>query len=188
MKKILFFDRDGTIIVEPEDHQLDSLEKLQFYPKAVKTLGKIARSFDYELVMVTNQDGLGTDSFPEEQFWPPHQKMLQALEKEGVKFREILIDRSFEHENSPTRKPRTGLVDHYRRAEFHLPSSYVIGDRLTDMELARNLGAKGIWFKSKRSGDMKKEMKKRNLENTIILITGDWNDIFKLLSKMSKKH
>lgn len=144
MKKVLFIDRDGTIIMEPEDKQIDSLEKLEFYPKAISNLRKIAEEMDFELVMVTNQDGLGTDSFPEDTFWPAHHKMLKTLEGEGIQFAAIHIDKSFPHENAPTRKPRTGLLTQYLEGEYDLANSYVIGDRDTDVELAENLGAKAI--------------------------------------------
>ncbi len=147
MKKILFIDRDGTIIKEPvEDQQVDSLEKLEFIPGAISNLKKIREELNYWFVMVTNQDGLGTDSFPEDTFWPAHNKMLKTLEGEGVVFDDILIDRSFDHENLPTRKPRTGLLTHYLNGDYDLENSYVIGDRKTDVELARNLGTKAIFF------------------------------------------
>jgi len=147
MKKILFIDRDGTIIKEPvEDQQVDSLEKLEFIPGAISNLKKIREELDYLFVMVTNQDGLGTDSFPEDTFWPAHNKMLKTLEGEGVVFDEILIDRSFDHENLPTRKPQTGLLEHYINGDYDIKNSYVIGDRKTDVDLARNLGAKAIFF------------------------------------------
>lgn len=147
MKKVLFIDRDGTIIVEPlPDRQIDSLEKLEFIPKAISNLRKIAEEMDYELVMVTNQDGLGTTSFPEDTFWPAHNKMLQTLAGEGVHFVAIHIDRSFEHENLPTRKPGIGLLTQYLNGEYDLANSYVIGDRLTDVQLAQNIGAKAIFF------------------------------------------
>jgi imidazoleglycerol-phosphate dehydratase / histidinol-phosphatase len=147
MKKILFIDRDGTIIKEPpEDFQVDSFEKLEFIPGAISTLKKIREKLDYMFVMVTNQDGLGTGSFPEETFWPAHNKMLRILEGEGVVFDQILIDNSFEHENMPTRKPRTGLLEHYMKGAYDLKNSFVIGDRPTDIQLARNLGAKAIFL------------------------------------------
>lgn len=147
MKKILFIDRDGTIIKEPvKDQQVDSLEKLEFIPGAISNLKKIREELDYLFVMVTNQDGLGTDSFPEDTFWPAHNKMLKTLEGEGVVFDEILIDRSFDHENLPTRKPQTGLLEHYINGDYDIKNSYVIGDRKTDVDLARNLGAKAIFF------------------------------------------
>ena len=147
MKKALFIDRDGTLIIEPPtDYQVDSLEKLEFYPGVFRYLGQIAREFDYELVMVTNQDGLGTDSFPEETFWPAHNKMLQALENEGIVFSEILIDRSFPADNLPTRKPGIGLLTHYLQGDYNLANCFVIGDRLTDVQLAQNLGSRAIYM------------------------------------------
>lgn len=145
MRKILFLDRDGVLAVEPpEDYQLDSLEKLEFVPGALRYLPMIVDLFNFEIVMVTNQDGLGTDSFPEETFWPAHNRIIKAFKKEGVHFDEICIDRTFEHEGAATRKPGTGLLSHYMKGDFDLQNSYVIGDRLSDMELAKNLGAQGI--------------------------------------------
>ncbi len=147
MKKALFIDRDGTIIVEPKtDFQIDSLEKLEFIPKVISNLRRIAAQSDYELVMVTNQDGLGTDSFPEDTFWPAHNKMLKTLEGEGVVFDDMLIDRSFEHEKLPGRKPGTGMFPEYLSGEYDLAGSYVIGDRLSDVQLAKNLGCKAIYI------------------------------------------
>lgn len=146
MKKALFIDRDGTLIVEPPDEQIDSLEKLEFVPGAITAMSRIARQLDFELVMVSNQDGLGTDSFPEKDFWPAQNKMLQTLAGEGVVFDDILIDRSFPADNAPTRKPRTGLLTEYLQGDYDLANSFVIGDRATDVELARNLGAKAIYI------------------------------------------
>jgi imidazoleglycerol-phosphate dehydratase/histidinol-phosphatase len=148
MPKVLFIDRDGTIIVEPPvDFQVDSLEKLEFLPKAISNLRKISEEGEFELAMVTNQDGLGTDSFPEDTFWPTHQKMMRTLENENVHFEEVFIDKTFEHENAPTRKPRTGLLGKYiGNEEYDLGNSFVLGDRLTDIQLAINLGAKGIFI------------------------------------------
>jgi imidazoleglycerol-phosphate dehydratase / histidinol-phosphatase len=152
MRRVLFIDRDGTIIVEPpEDKQVDSLEKLEFIPKAISNLRKIAEEMDYELVMVTNQDGLGTPSFPEENFWLPQEKMLKTLKGEGVEFTQVHIDPSFEHENSPNRKPRTGMLTQYMQGDYDLAKSYVIGDRHTDLQLARNLGCKAIYFSDEES-------------------------------------
>ena len=146
-KRALFIDRDGTLVIEPPvDYQLDSLEKLQFYPKVIRNLYFICSRLDFELVMVTNQDGLGTPSFPEEDFWPAHNLLMKTLEGEGIRFQEVLIDRSFPEENSPNRKPRTGMLSKYLTGDYDLANSYVIGDRRTDMELAVNLGAKGIWL------------------------------------------
>ncbi|MDA9833928.1 histidinol-phosphatase, partial [Flavobacteriaceae bacterium] len=147
MKKVLFIDRDGTLALEPDDYQLDAFDKLMFYPQVFTYLGKIAKELDYTLVMVTNQDGLGTDSFPEETFWPVHTLLLKTFEQEGIIFEEVLIDRSFPKDNAPTRKPRTGMLTKYLNPrEYDLANSYVIGDRLTDMELAKNLKTKGIFI------------------------------------------
>lgn len=143
MKKALFIDRDGTIIAEPDDEQVDSLEKLRFVPGAISALRQLAGK-GYELVMVSNQDGLGTASFPESDFWPAHNFMLDTLKGEGVVFDDILIDRSFPEDNLPTRKPGLGMLGKYLDGSYDMAASYVIGDRLTDMQLARNLGAKGI--------------------------------------------
>ncbi len=147
-KRALFIDRDGTIVIEPPvDYQLDSLEKLEFYPKVIRNLYFIRKNLDFELVMVTNQDGLGTGAFPENTFWPAQNKILKTLEGEGVVFDDILIDKSFPEENAPTRKPRTGLLTKYMTGEYDLQNSFVIGDRLTDVELAKNLGSKAIFLK-----------------------------------------
>jgi len=144
MKKVLFIDRDGTLIREPEDEQIDSWDKFEFLPGVIRNLGYIADNTDYELVMVTNQDGLGTDSFPEETFWPVQNKMLQILQGEGIVFSDILIDRSFPEENSPARKPGTAMLSKYLKGDYNLKASYVIGDRQSDMDLAKNLGVKSI--------------------------------------------
>lgn len=168
-KKVLFIDRDGTIIVEPpEDYQIDSLEKLEFIPKAISNLRKIAEETGYELVMVTNQDGLGTEAFPEDTFWPAHNKMLKTLQGEGFVFDEILIDRSFEHENKSTRKPGTAMLKKYFEGEYDLAHSYVIGDRLTDIQLAKNLGAQAIFFSATDNPDA-------------ALTTNDWDKIYEFL-------
>ena len=146
-KRALFIDRDGTLVEEPPvDYQLDSLEKLAFVPKVMRALYFIRKQLDFEFVMVSNQDGLGTASFPEETFWPAHNLMLKTLEGEGITFDDILIDPSMPEEQSPNRKPRLGMLGRYLTGEYDLANSYVIGDRLTDMELAYNLGAKGIWL------------------------------------------
>ncbi|WP_187261508.1 bifunctional histidinol-phosphatase/imidazoleglycerol-phosphate dehydratase HisB [Pontibacter beigongshangensis] len=147
MKKALFIDRDGTILVEPKtDFQVDSFEKFAFVPKVIFNLVKIYQELDYQFVMVTNQDGLGTDSYPEDTFWPYQNKMMEVLESEGISFAEVLIDRSFEHEGLETRKPGIGMMKHYLEGEFDLANSYVIGDRLTDVTLAKNLGTKSIFL------------------------------------------
>ncbi len=176
MKKILFIDRDGTIIAEPPlDFQVDSLEKLTFLPKAISNLRKIAEEADFELVMVTNQDGLGTDSFPESTFWPAHNKMMETLVNENIHFTEVHIDRTFEHENAETRKPRTGMLQKYfDESVYDLKNSFVLGDRLTDVQLALNLGAKAIYL-----GDTKPE--ELLVENAIALQTKDWDEIYQFL-------
>lgn len=178
MPKVLFIDRDGTIIVEPPvDFQIDSLEKLEFLPKVLSNLRKISEEKEFELAMVTNQDGLGTDSFPENTFWPAHQKMMRTLENENVHFDEVFIDRTFEHENAPTRKPRTGLLGKYTgNAEYDLANSFVLGDRLTDMQLAVNLGAKGI-FIGKQLPEGATEAEK----NVTTLVTDNWDEIYEFL-------
>ena len=180
MKKILFIDRDGTLALEPENYQIDSFEKLIFYPGVFNSLGKISRELDFELVMVTNQDGLGTPSFPENTFWPTHGFLLRCFENEDIIFDDIYIDKSLPSDNAPTRKPGIGLLKKYiNNKNYDLENSYVIGDRLTDMELALNLGAKGILI----SNDEKLvEMEiNENLNNSISLKTTKWNDIYSFL-------
>jgi imidazoleglycerol-phosphate dehydratase/histidinol-phosphatase len=180
MKKVLFIDRDGTLALEPADYQLDTLEKLVFYPEVFTYLGKIAREMDYELVMVTNQDGLGTNSFPEDSFWPIHNFVLKSFENEGVIFNNILIDRSFPADNAPTRKPRTGLLTQYMDAnKYDLANSYVIGDRLTDMELAKNLGAKGLFIANNEA--LGAEEASKDLATAIALKTTTWKEIYNFL-------
>ena len=144
MKQVLFIDRDGTILVEPEDEQIDSFEKFQFVPGVIRNLHFIRTHLDFEFVMVSNQDGLGTDSYPEETFWPTHNLMLQTLKGEGIEFDDILIDRSFPEDNLPTRKPGTGMLTKYMQGDYDLENSYVIGDRETDAKLAENLGCKSL--------------------------------------------
>jgi len=186
MRKVLFIDRDGTIIVEPIlDQQVDSLEKLEFYPGAIEFLSKIAKDVDYDFVMVTNQDGLGTESFPEETFWPVHNKMLEDLKKVDVSFKDIIIDRSFEHEKMPTRKPGTELLKEYMSPNYDLAASYVIGDRLTDMELARNLGAKAFWIGEDSGDQIKDEIEEKNLANVVVFHTQEWREIYEYLKNVS---
>ena len=180
MKRALFIDRDGTLVIEPPvDYQLDSLEKLEFYPKVFRNLYFIRKQLDFEFVMVTNQDGLGTSSFPEDTFWPAHNKMLKTLEGEGIVFDDMLIDRSFPEDNSPNRKPRTGMLGKYLAGEYDLANSYVIGDRLTDMELAANLGAKGIWLRP--SDEEADRLLAGNPSLSPVLITDDWEKITEYL-------
>ena len=175
MKKVLFIDRDNVLILEPGDEQIDSLEKLRFYPGVFRGLGKIAEETDYLLVMVTNQDGLGTGSFPEDNFWPAHNKMLEALQGEGIVFDRIFIDRSFPHENKPTRKPGTAMLTDFLQGEYDLAASYVIGDRLTDMQLAKNLGTKGLWLNDPSKREV---LEKEGLQGTVSLVTPSWEDIY----------
>ncbi len=182
-KKVLFIDRDGTLVLEPPiDYQLDSLSKLEFYPKVFQYMAKIATELDYELVMVTNQDGLGTNSFPEDTFWPAQNKIINAFEKEGVVFSEVLIDNSFPHENAITRKPRTGLLTKYFSEDYDLENSFVLGDRITDMELAKNLGAKGIYLSdNNKLGSDEIEASEHDILEHIALISGDWSKIYEFL-------
>jgi len=183
MKKVLFIDRDGTLVLEPPvDYQLDSLEKLEFYPKVFQYMAKIASELDYELVMVTNQDGLGTDSFPEDTFWPAQNKVISAFENEGVVFSEVCIDKTFPHENAETRKPRTGLLTKYFSEDYDLANSFVLGDRITDMELAKNLGAKGIFLaENPELGADEIEADKQEILDCIALISTDWQSIYEFL-------
>ena len=175
MKKVLFIDRDGTLVIEPPiDFQLDSLEKLEFYPSVFQYLSRIAKELDYELVMVTNQDGLGTASFPEETFWPAQNKIIRAFRNEGIEFAEILIDKSLPHENLLTRKPGTGMMTHFLKGDYNLAESYVIGDRLTDVQLAKNLGCKAIYMGYEKCEDD-------------ILKTSSWEDIYQVLKNEPRK-
>ncbi len=180
MKKVLFIDRDGTLITEPPvDFQVDSLEKLEFIPGVFRNLWNIRKNLNYELVIVSNQDGLGTASFPEETFWPAQNKMLKAFENEGVMFDDILIDRSLPDDNASTRKPRTGLFGKYLTGRYDLVNSYVIGDRLTDIELAMNLGARGIYFVNH---SRKYEIVEAGLSEFCVLVSDNWNDVYKFLA------
>ena len=183
MKKVLFIDRDGTLAIEPPvDYQLDSFEKLEFYPKVFQYLAKIAKELDFELVMVTNQDGLGTPSFPEATFWPVHNFLVKTFEKEGIVFTEQIIDRTFARDNAPTRKPNTGLLSHYISSSYDLENSFVIGDRMTDIELAKNLGARGIFINNDNiEGTDELTVTKDELENYIALETKDWSAIYEFL-------
>ncbi|MFT5963916.1 MAG: imidazoleglycerol-phosphate dehydratase/histidinol-phosphatase [Flavobacterium sp.] len=183
MKKVLFIDRDGTIVLEPEGYQLDSLEKLEFYPKSFQYLAKIAKELDYELVMVTNQDGLGTSSFPEDTFWPTQNFILRAFENEGILFDDIFVDRSFPEDNAPTRKPRTGMLTKYiDNPAYDLANSFVVGDRLTDVELAKNLGAKAIFMNTTEGiGSNEIAAKREELDSVITLQSTDWKVIYEFL-------
>ncbi len=184
-KKVLFIDRDGTLIVEPPvDYQIDSLEKLEFYPGVFQNLTRIVNNLDFELVIVSNQDGLGTDSFPEDTFWPAQNKMLTTLENEGISFSDIHIDPSLPEENSPNRKPGTGLLQKYFSDEYDLTRSFVIGDRVTDVQLAKNLGCKAI-FLSDKNKDIE-ELEKAGLTNICDLITPYWDAISDFLLKTER--
>lgn len=182
MKKILFIDRDGTLIKEPADEQTDSFEKLQFYPKVFQGLSKIAKELDFELVLVTNQDGLGTEAYPENTFWPVHNFVMNTLKEEGIEFAEEIIDRTFAKDNQPTRKPNTGLLTKYFSKEYDMKNSFVIGDRLTDVELAKNLGAQGIYINDETNlGTDEITVKREELDDFIALESNDWNTIYEFL-------
>ncbi|MHA7862882.1 bifunctional histidinol-phosphatase/imidazoleglycerol-phosphate dehydratase HisB [Flagellimonas marinaquae] len=181
-RKVLFIDRDGTIIKETVNEQIDAFEKMVFYPKVFTYLGKIAKELDYELVMITNQDGLGTDSFPEDTFWPVHNFIIKAFENEGVVFDNVFIDRTFPKDNADTRKPGTGMLTSYFSKEYDLENSFVIGDRLTDMELAKNLGAKGIFINDETHlGTDEITVKREELNGYIALESNDWEKIYEFL-------
>jgi imidazoleglycerol-phosphate dehydratase/histidinol-phosphatase len=181
-KKVLFIDRDGTMIKEPADEQIDSFEKLVFYPKAFTYLGKIAKELDFELAMITNQDGLGTGIYPENTFWPVHNFIMNSFENEGVIFKDVFIDKTFPHENATTRKPKTGLLGKYFSEAYDLENSFVIGDRLTDVELAKNLGAKGIFINDNTNlGTDEISVKRAELEQFIALESNDWQEIYEFL-------
>lgn len=177
-KKVLFIDRDGTLVIEPPvDYQLDAFEKLEFYPKVFRNLYFIRNKLDFQFVMVTNQDGLGTASFPEDTFWPVHNLVMKTLENEGITFDDVLIDRSFPEDNAPTRKPRTGMLTRYLDPDkYDMEGSFVIGDRATDVELARNLGCKAILLQEDKTC-----LEEKGLENVCVLATTDWDRITEYL-------
>lgn len=185
MKRVLFIDRDGTLINEaPPTYQLDSFDKLTFYPHVFEYMRRIATELDYELVMPTNQDGMGTSSFPENTFWPLHNFVLKSFENEGIRFSEVLIDRTYPHENAATRKPGIGMFTKYiNNPDYDLPNSFVIGDRITDIQLAKNLGCKGIWINNDAGlgaaeiKDKAEELRK----STIVLETTEWSRIYEFL-------
>ena len=180
MKKVLFIDRDGTIIREPDNFQVDSFEKLEFVPGVITSLAAIARELDYEFVMVSNQDGLGTESLPEENFFPVHDLVMRTLAGENIRFADVLIDRSFERDNAPTRKPRTGMLTKYRSDDYDLVNSYVIGDRETDVELARNLGCRAIFLRNQNFDPP--------VDNGVIAKTADsWPEIYEFVKLRPRK-
>lgn len=187
MKKVLFIDRDGTLIKEPADEQIDSFEKLEFYPEVFTYMNKIASELDYELVMITNQDGLGTKVYPENTFWPVQNFVVQSFENEGVKFEDIYIDKTFPEDNAPTRKPKTGLLTKYFESDYDLENSYVIGDRMTDVELAKNLSAQGIFIDNNTNlGEGETENSDSELESHIALRTNSWKAIYTFLKVQSR--
>ncbi len=187
MQKVLFIDRDGVLVKEPNDYQVDDLNKLEFYPGVFQNLSKIAEKLDFVLVMVTNQDGLGTDSFPEDTFWPCQNMIINSLKGEGIEFTDIFVDRTFAKDNAPTRKPGTGMLGKYMTGEYDLANSFVIGDRITDMQLAANLGAKGIWLNNNEAlGASEISAKENDLASTIAIKTTSWKNIWEFLRKADR--
>lgn len=185
MQQVIFLDRDGTLIKEPpDDFQVDSLEKLEFMPGVFRNLYAICTGLNYELVMVSNQDGLGTNTYPQKKYDLVQEKMLTAFKNENIKFDNILIDPSLPEDNSPNRKPKTGLLKDYRNDNYDMVNSYVIGDRLTDIQLARNIGCKGILYNSTISNE---EIKKEGLSDIIVLNTDSWDEIYKILAYGDRK-
>jgi imidazoleglycerol-phosphate dehydratase/histidinol-phosphatase len=182
LKKVLFIDRDGTLILETDDFKIEKFEKLVFYPQIFYWLGKIARELDYELVMVTNQDGLGTPDFPEKDFWQVQNFILKTFENEGIQFAEVFIDKSYPHENLPTRKPGTGMLTQYFSSHYDLKNSFVIGDRITDVQLAKNLGAKCFFLNDGRGlGATEVKDSMEDLKHYIALETRHWEHIYNYL-------
>jgi len=187
MKKYLFVDRDGTIIKEPADYQIDHIDKLVFFPNVISSLRLAHKVLGYQLVLITNQDGLGTESFPSDDFWPIQNLMIRTLESEGISFEKIAIDSSFPSENSPNRKPRTGMLTDLISQGFDLENSFVIGDRYTDVELGRNLGIKSFLFNASQSGKDELNESLEELNNSIALECDDWNSITDFLKKLDRK-
>jgi imidazoleglycerol-phosphate dehydratase/histidinol-phosphatase len=178
MKRVLFIDRDGTLIEESADEKIDSFEKLKFLPGAIEQLARIAACSDYILVLVTNQDGLGTPHFPEASFWPVQDFIIQTLQGQGIEFAAVHIDKTFPHEDAPTRKPKTGMLTQYLNGPYDLEHSFVIGDRLTDVELAKRLGCKAIWINHGHGlGDKELAYDKEALQGCIACTTNNWEDI-----------
>ena len=187
MKKYLFVDRDGTIIKEPADYQIDHIDKLVFFPNVISSLRLAHKVLGYQLVLITNQDGLGTESFPSEDFWPIQNLMIRTLESEGISFEKIAIDSSFPSENSPNRKPRTGMLMDLISQGFDLENSFVIGDRYTDVELGKNLGIKSFLFNASQSGKDELNESLQALNKSIALECDDWNSITDFLKKLDRK-
>lgn len=189
-RKVLFIDRDGTLIMDPPpSYQVDSFPKLEFYPHVFEYLTKIAKELDYELVMITNQDGLGTEEFPEDAFWPVQNFIIKTLENELIHFEKILIDRTFSHENKPTRKPGTALLTEYiNNDEYDIAGSFVIGDRITDVQLAKNLGCKALYLKNNESlGADEVTGSQEEVVRAIALETTEWKEIYEFLKLPSRK-
>jgi len=187
MKKYLFVDRDGTIIKEPADYQIDHIDKLVFFPNVISSLRLAHKVLGYQLVLITNQDGLGTESFPSEDFWPVQNLMIRTLESEGISFEKIAIDSSFPSENSPNRKPRTGMLMDLLSQGFDLENSFVIGDRYTDVELGKNLGIKSFLFNASQSGKDELNESLQELNNYVALECNEWNSITDFLKKLDRK-
>ena len=187
MKKYLFVDRDGTIIKEPADYQIDHIDKLVFFPNVISSLKLAHKVLGYQLVLITNQDGLGTESFPSEDFWPVQNLMIRTLDSEGISFEKIAIDSSFPSENSPNRKPRTGMLTDLISQGFDLENSFVIGDRYTDVELGKNLGIKSILFNASQSGKDELNESLQELNHSIALECNEWNSITDFLKKLDRK-
>ncbi|WP_185867321.1 bifunctional histidinol-phosphatase/imidazoleglycerol-phosphate dehydratase HisB [Blattabacterium cuenoti] len=197
MKKILFIDRDGTIIREnPPTYQIDSIDKINFYPKVIFFLSKIVQELNYDLVMITNQDGLGTDQFPDKVFWPIHNHILNVLKTEGINFSSVYIDKTFPEEKSPNRKPGIGMLKNYLKSDsYNISKSFVIGDRLTDILLAKNLGCKSIWIKdshhyknfTEEEKNYYSNIDEKDLRKTISLKTNSWEKIYEYLSSITTK-
>lgn len=190
LRKLLLIDRDGTLIREvPPTYQVDAWEKLEFYPGVFYYLGRIAEELDYDLIMITNQDGLGTESFAEEKFWPIHHHIIKSFENEGVRFADTLIDRSFVHENSPNRKPGTGMLKAYMDNEkYDIRNSFVIGDRITDVQLANNLGCKAIWLNNHPGLGAGEEMDtEEELMKAVALETTRWDEVYTFLKQGARR-
>jgi imidazoleglycerol-phosphate dehydratase/histidinol-phosphatase len=188
MKKVLFIDRDGTIILETEDFIIDTMQKVAFYPNVFYWLGKIAREFDYKFVLVTNQDGMGTEAFPDEPFFTTHKFIMKTFADQGIVFADEHIDRSFPEEKIDTRKPGTGMLKKYFNGDYDLKSSFVIGDRITDVMLAKNLGAKCFWLKDNRNlGSNEINHSEEELREFIATQSRDWKDIYEYLKSANTK-
>jgi imidazoleglycerol-phosphate dehydratase/histidinol-phosphatase len=189
-KKILFIDRDGTLIIEPISGNIDSWDKLQFFPHVFKYMNLIATEFDYELVIVSNQDGLGTEYFPYSDFQPIQDFIMKTFENEDVHFEAVYIDGSFKEDKSPNRKPRIGMIKHYmNNPDYDIENSFVVGDRITDVQMAKNLGCKGIWINRREGLGLKEITDSVEVlrETALALETTNWKDIYGFLKKENSK-